>query len=95
LAKGKANPCLSIWVYHPWIGRPEIAELHDAGHRISAIGSEGGLLGISGGAEPNKDEPDLILHPAAHAWGDAMWETPYLKAALTAARKRHRERKKS
>lgn len=84
MAKGKANPALTIVVWGGWLSRPEIRALHEAGH---AVGTPDSFKWES--------EPDLILHPAAHAWGDTMWETPYLKAALTAARKRHRERKKA
>ena len=88
-----ANPKLDIWVYYPWISRPEIGALHDAGHRISAIGSEGGLVSISPGSRPDREAPDLILHPAAHGWHDVLFGGPYLNNALMAARKRRRERK--
>lgn len=40
------------------------------------------------------NEPDLILHPAAHAWGDWAWEKPtYLEAALKRCRDRKRAAK--
>jgi hypothetical protein len=80
LAKGKANPKLRIAVLAEWCDRPEVRELVEAGHEI---------------VPQDVLTFDLILAPQAHAWGEAMWETPYLKAALTAARKRHRERKKA
>ena len=89
MAKGKANPSLVLWVWHPWISRPEIAALHDTGHRLAAIGSEGGLVDING-AEPNTIAPDLILHPAAHQWNDELWD--YLDVALKAARARRQKK---
>ena len=89
MAKGRANPRLVILVADVWMERPEVKELVEAGHDVLSLD----LLLIDGWREP--PAIDLILHPAAHAWGDAMWDTPYLKAALTAARKRNRERKKA
>lgn len=86
---GKPNPILVVWVWHPWISRPEIGALHDAGHSITAIGREGGLIDISGDAA--SEVPDMILHPAAHGWDDTMWD--FLPVALKAARKRRKERK--
>lgn len=83
--KGKTNQPLRIWVWHPWVGKPWVAKLHDQGHMLAAIGSEGGLCDIAG-AEPLTKAPDLILHPAAHGWNDEM-ET-YLPAALREARRR-------
>lgn len=88
---GRANPALQVWVFYPWITRKEVAELHDAGHHITGIGSDGGLCAITDGARPQQQAPDLILHPAAHAWNDEMW--PYLDTALKAARKRRKETK--
>lgn len=83
MAKGKANPALTILVLQPMMERPEVQELIAAGHNVVAI-LDGDFVNA-----------DLIIHPAAHGWHDSMWESPYLKAALTAGRKRHRERKKS
>lgn len=80
MAKGKANPKLRIVVPSAWLDRPEVQELVQAGHDVTPM---------------DFSAHDLILAPQAHAWGEAMWETPYLKAALTAARKRSRERKKA
>jgi len=75
-----ANPKLNIVVAPEWRDRPEILELEKRGHSIR--------MGLSPG-----DGADLILHPAAHAWHDGLFAGPYLNAALSAARKRLRERK--
>jgi hypothetical protein len=89
LAKGRANPALCILVAAQWKDRPEVKELQEVGHKIHVL--EDVLV------DGFRELPgiDLILHPAAHGWHDSMWESPYLKAALTAGRKRHRERKKN
>lgn len=81
MAKGKANPALTIVVDRQWEHHPEIEKLREAGHNV---------FGLDGDREP-----DLIIHPAAHGWHESMFESPYLKSALTAGRKRHRERKKT
>lgn len=76
---GRANPKLVIWIHAQWNGRPEIEALRAAGHTV--------VVGIT--EENTATAPDLILHPAAHAWHDALWD--YLPAALAAARKRRKE----
>lgn len=86
MAKGRANPALTIWVYQLWESHPEIAKLRDAGHDVVVMWFDANLMVTN---------PDLILHPAAHGWHESMFESPYLKTALTAGRKRHRERKKN
>ena len=80
---GRANPALCIVVADAWRSRPEVIVLRDAGHAVIAFSD------FSTGSR----EPDLILHPAAHAWSDEMFETPYLKTALAAARRRRKEAK--
>lgn len=88
MAKGKTNQPLLIGVPKKWMAHPAIVQLRDAGHTIVDAG----------------DTPwDLILHPAAHWWGEEMFVeetrtngekyTPYLDAAITAGRKRKREAK--
>lgn len=84
MAKGRANPALVIWIADVWFNRPEVEELANVGHKVYRF---------SGAA--TAEEPDLIIHPAAHGWHESMFESPYLKAALTAGRKRHRSRKKT
>lgn len=80
MAKGRTTQPLVIAVYPPWATHAAIEELRVAGHSI--ISTDQPWIGSS---------PDLILHPAAHGWNDFMWE--YLPAALTAARRRRKERK--
>jgi len=65
-----ARPALTIWVDARYLSRPEVQALVAQGHKVS----------------PVVDAPDLILHPAAHAWNDMHW--PYLEQALVQARKR-------
>lgn len=78
---GKPNPILTIVVADEWWNSPPVEELANAGHKVYRWSAFVG---------PVFDTPDLILHPAAHWWSEDMW--PYLPAALTAARKRRRER---
>jgi hypothetical protein len=81
---GRANPALTIWIYPPWSHHREIEELRSVGHNI---------VPLDGPHQINiLPLPDLILHPAAHAWHDGLFGGPYLKTALSAARKRSRER---
>lgn len=89
MAKGKANPALTILVAAAWMEQPEVKELIAAGHSVHNLDE----LLIDGWRNP--PGIDLILHPAAHGWHESMFDSPYLKAALTAGRKRHRERKKA
>ena len=79
----RAVPALEIVVGRGWLTHPEIVALRELGHHVTSYG------GVDAPAEP-----DLILHPAAHGWDDELFGGPYLKTALSAARKRHRERKK-
>jgi len=86
VAKGVTNQPLVIWVAEQWYSHPEILKLMAAGHRVVNM-SGAPKLGMDGAtATP----PDLILHPAAHFWTDAMFD--YLPAALTAARARRRKK---
>lgn len=80
----RANPVLTIWVAAQWAQHPEICALRQLGHAIVDM--------LPGTTAWTHDAPDLILHPAAHAWDDALW--PYLEAALRRARERARARKK-
>jgi hypothetical protein len=74
---GRANPALVVVVHPDFRHHPAVKALEDAGHDVS-------LVSIPA---------DLILHPAAHQWSPEMFETPYLKAALAAARKRRKAAK--
>lgn len=88
---GKPNPVLQIKVAERWLKHPAIRKLHDIGHQIIPLA---------------EDDCDLILHPAAHGWHEALFEEaedkqgnrtgryPYVDTALVAARKHRRERKK-
>ncbi len=78
MAKGRTNQPLVIWVDRQYVEHEKIAALREQGHKVIDIAPPG----------PG-EQPDLILHPAAHFWNDMMWD--FLPAALTAARKRKRE----
>jgi hypothetical protein len=63
----KLSAPLTIWVFKPWLGRPEVLELLAKGHNVV----------------PMEGEPDLILHPAAHRWNDLMWDFwPAVKSVI-------------
>lgn len=92
--KGRTNQPLRIWVDTPWRAHPAVLALAQQGHTV---------YDMHDFARMPPEAPDLILHPAAHGWCEAMFVeeekkdgtkcTPYLDAALTAARKRKREAK--
>lgn len=88
MPKGRANPALVIWVASEWRRHSAIVALEDAGHVVLDI-AEVSRFGAHW--DNTLMTPDLILHPAAHGWNDEMWD--YLKAALSAAHKRRKERK--
>lgn len=77
---GKANPALVVGVPAEWSELPEVQALKDQGHHVNIVPLE---------------RYDLVLHPAAHGWTAEMFQGPYLKVALTAARKRRKEGKAS
>lgn len=79
--KGLTNQPLTIWVAAAWYSHPEILTLMAAGHNVVNMGTA--LADVT-------SAPDLILHPAAHGWNDAMWD--YLPAAIVAARARKKRK---
>lgn len=90
----KPNPVLHIVVWAPWVGYPAIQKLRDAGHTITIYGAPGW-----GETRP---APDIIMHPAAHGWHEALFESittndktryPYVDTALAAARQRRKAAK--
>ena len=78
MGKSPKDKRLVIWVYHPWMARPEIAALDEKGHTLVDM-EDTSLM-------DTRVEPDLILHPSAHYWHDSMWETNLLEVAIKAAR---------
>jgi hypothetical protein len=79
--KGKTNQPLVIVVADAFFNHPEVESLANQGHKVyrwSGVGAD-------------VPEPDLILHPAAHFYNETMAD--YLPAAITAARKRKREKR--
>ena len=78
---GKTSKPLVILVAVGWEKRPEVEALREKGHRVEMV------------SWPGLGEPDLILHPAAHAWDETMW--PYLEVALKRARVRRYGGKKA
>jgi hypothetical protein len=77
MAAGRTNNVLRVLVAAQFAENPAIAELKAKGHEIIFF-------------DATIDNVDLILHQSAHFWSDMMWD--FLPAALTAARKRKRER---
>jgi hypothetical protein len=77
---GKTSQRLTIWVWAPWAHHPQVEALREKGHTIVVFAEHPEV-----GGPPN---PDLLLHPVAHYWHEAMFGEPYLEAALKAARKR-------
>ena len=78
MAKGLANPALTIAVAEEFYDNPEILELMAQGHHVVK------LLKIA-------YECDLLLGRNCHYYDETMAD--YLPVALTAARKRRKERK--
>lgn len=80
MAKGVTNQPLHIHVAPEWYDHPAVLDLRRQGHQVHDM------------ARVTSATADLILHPAAHGWNDAMWD--YLPAAITAARRRRKKEKK-
>ena len=81
---GTTHQPLIIWVHSKWKDRPEVKALTEKGHDVREA-----LFHDPDAPHVEADDPDLILHPAAHWWDDAMFDKPaYLEAAMKAARKR-------
>lgn len=78
--KGVTNQPLVVIVADEWYQHPAMLELMAKGHTVHRWSHWQGT-----------NHPDLILHPAAHAWHDALWD--YLPAAIRAARRRRKENK--
>ena len=80
---GKTSQKLTIWVARDWAEHEKINELRAKGHAVEI------LMNLP------EDDPDLILHPAAHQWTNEMWI--YMEQALKTARRRKypRARKKA
>lgn len=74
---GRPNPALRILVHPQWGDHPLVRGLAEAGHDVAVM-------------DDQPDGPDLILHPAAWRWHDALWK--YLDVALAEARRQKRER---
>lgn len=81
MAKGLTPQPITVWVAEEWRQHDAVLALMRAGHTVLIMQPGFRYLG----------EPDLIIHPAAHGWHDCMWS--YLPAAITAARRRRREKK--
>jgi hypothetical protein len=81
MPRGLTSQALTIWVAEQWYAHPAVLDLMRAGHTVIALAPGFRYLG----------EPDLIIHSAAHGWHEAMFD--YLPAALTAARRRRKEKK--
>jgi hypothetical protein len=79
--KGITTQPLVVVVAEQWFQHEAVLELMRQGHRVVKFGAGFRYL----------EEPDLLLHPAAHGWNDCMWE--YLPAAITAARRRRKEKR--
>jgi virulence-associated protein VagC len=71
MAKGKTTKPLLIAVAPAWLMRDDIQALAAAGHRVEAIVTDA----------------DLILHPAAHRWGDVFFDADMLPIAVKAAQR--------
>ncbi len=76
MAAGRTNNRLRILVAPQFLRHEEIVALEAKGHEVTVLNAG--------------DDVDLVLHPSAHFWNDMMWD--FLPAALTAARKRKKER---
>jgi hypothetical protein len=75
---GRTPTPLVIYVHEPWLDHEALAALRGKGHDVRALALHPG--------------PDLILHPHAHYWHNALWaKAAYLEAALKAARARRKE----
>ena len=70
MAKQTTKP-LTIWIAAYWKDSAWVQALRDAGHTVEIM---------------YNDTPDLILHPSAHMWSDAM--SPMIDIAVRAARER-------
>lgn len=81
MARGITPQPITIWVAERWAQHPKVLELMRAGHMVVVMKPGLRYLG----------EPELILHPAAHQWCDELWD--YLPAAITAARRRRKEKR--
>lgn len=80
---GRTSQPLTIWVWKPWEGRPEVLDLRAKGHDIQVMDFDGTPPYYT-----MSREPDLILHPRAHRWEPGWWDEPaFLAAALTRARR--------
>lgn len=78
MAAGRTNNVLRILVAPQFAENPAIAELRAKGHKVEILDN------------PDFETVDLVLAPSCHFWNDMMWD--FLPAALTAARKRKKER---
>jgi hypothetical protein len=77
MAAGRTNNVLTILVAAQFREHPAVKELEAKGHQVISAIEDIAVF-------------DLILSPNAHFWNDMMWD--FLPAALTAARKRKKER---
>lgn len=86
MAKGRTSSPVRVKVAAQWMSHPAVIELHKQGHSVSPMTDD--------------DATDLILHPAAHGWHEAMFEQftrkngepyrPFVEAAVKAGRQRRK-----
>lgn len=80
MAKGVTNQPLYIVLADELYDHPEALKWMEAGHRV-----------VKWSRMAPTPAPDIILHPAAHAWNNDMWD--YGDAVLTKARANKRRKK--